>query len=102
LFFGGWGGELGGGLMEREIQNGHRHALDAFQSWAVKAPDVQSHVTGDMDYVLQLAVRDLDEYNNFINRMLPKHQGFVRTNKSLIALKVVKLVNLKLFVKSNI
>jgi DNA-binding Lrp family transcriptional regulator len=79
-------------LVELEIQNEHRHTLDAFQTWAAKAPEVQAcwYVTGDMDYVLQLAVRDLDEYNDFIDRMMLEQQGLVRKYKSLIALKVVK------------
>jgi Lrp/AsnC family transcriptional regulator, leucine-responsive regulatory protein len=79
-------------LVELDIQNEHRHTLDAFQTWAVKAPEVQAcwYVTGDMDYVLQLAVRDLDEYNDFIDRMMREQQGLVRKYKSLIALKVVK------------
>jgi Lrp/AsnC family transcriptional regulator, leucine-responsive regulatory protein len=40
--------------------------------------------------VLQLAVRDLDDYNDFIDRMMREQQGLVRKYKSLIALKVVK------------
>ncbi|MCV3764467.1 Lrp/AsnC family transcriptional regulator [Rhizobium sp. TRM95796] len=79
-------------LVELDIQNEHRHTLDAFQTWAVKAPEVQAcwYAAGDMDYVLQLAVRDLDEYNDFIDRMMREQQGLVRKYKSLLALKVVK------------
>jgi DNA-binding Lrp family transcriptional regulator len=79
-------------LVELEIQNEHRHTLEAFQDWARKTPEIQAcwYVTGDMDYVLQLAVRDLDEYNHFIDRMMREQQGLVRKYKSLIALKVVK------------
>lgn len=79
-------------LVELDIQNEHRHTLDAFQAWAVKAPEVQAcwYVTGDMDYVLEVAVRDLEEYNDFIDRMMREQQGLVRKYKSLIALKLVK------------
>jgi DNA-binding Lrp family transcriptional regulator len=98
FIFGGWGGEIitgwvvGGGLMELDVHNVRRRSLDAFQAWAVKAPEVQAcwHAAGDMDDVLQVAVRDLDEYNDFIDRMMREQQGLVRKYKGLIALKVMK------------
>jgi DNA-binding Lrp family transcriptional regulator len=50
-------------LVELEIQNEHRHTLEQFQRWLDRAPEVQScwYVTGDMDYVLLVAVRNLEE-----------------------------------------
>lgn len=79
-------------LVELEIQNEHRHTLEQFQRWLDRAPEVQScwYVTGDMDYVLLVAVRDLDEYNGFIERLMREQQPLVRKYKSLIALKTVK------------
>jgi Lrp/AsnC family transcriptional regulator, leucine-responsive regulatory protein len=79
-------------LVELEIQNEHRHTLEQFQRWLNRAPEVQScwYVTGDMDYVLLVAVRDLEEYNSFIERLMSEQQALVRKYKSLIALKTVK------------
>lgn len=78
-------------LVELEIQNEHRHTLDEFQRWIDRAPEVQScwYVTGDVDFVLLVAVRDLEEYNAFIDRLM-SDQALVRKYKSLIALKTVK------------
>lgn len=79
-------------LVELEIQNEHRHTLDQFQRWLERAPEIQScwYVTGDADFVLLVAVRNLDEYNAFIERMMSDQQSIVRKYKSLIALKTVK------------
>lgn len=79
-------------LVELEIQNEHRHTLDQFQRWLDRAPEIQScwYVTGDMDYVLLVAVRDLDEYNAFIERLMTEQQALVRKLKSIIALKTIK------------
>jgi Lrp/AsnC family leucine-responsive transcriptional regulator len=79
-------------LVELEIQNEHRHTLEQFQRWLNRAPEVQScwYVTGDMDYVLLVAVRNLEEYNAFIERLMSEQQALVRKYKSLIALKTIK------------
>ncbi|KQS68133.1 transcriptional regulator [Rhizobium sp. Leaf371] len=79
-------------LVELEIQNEHRHTLDQFQRWLDRAPEIQScwYVTGDMDYVLLVAVRDLAEYNAFIERLMTEQQALVRKYKSIIALKTIK------------
>lgn len=79
-------------LVELEIQNEHRHTLEQFQRWLGRAPEVQScwYVTGDADYVLLVAVRDLEEYNAFIDRLMDEQQALVRKYKSLIALKTIK------------
>jgi len=79
-------------LVELEIQNEHRHTLEQFQRWLHRAPEIQScwYVTGDMDFVLLVAVCDLDEYNAFIDRLMTEQQALVRKYKSLIALKTVK------------
>ncbi|MGW9231058.1 Lrp/AsnC family transcriptional regulator [Pseudorhizobium sp. NPDC055634] len=79
-------------IVELEIQNEHRHTLQQLQKWLHHAPEVQScwYVTGDMDYVLIVAVRDLEEYNDFIERLMSEQQAIVRKYKSLIALKTIK------------
>ncbi|NTF69731.1 Lrp/AsnC family transcriptional regulator [Rhizobium rhizogenes] len=79
-------------LVEIEIQNEYRHNLEAFQRWLVQAPEVQScwYVTGDTDFVLSVTVRDIEEYNAFIERMMTDQREPVRKYKSLIALKTIK------------
>jgi Lrp/AsnC family leucine-responsive transcriptional regulator len=79
-------------LVELEIQNEYRHTLEQFQRWLDRAPEIQScwYVTGDVDFVLLVAVRNLDEYNAFIDRLMTEQQALVRKYKSLIALKTVK------------
>lgn len=79
-------------LVELEIQNEYRHTLEQFQRWIDAATEVQScwYVTGDMDFVLLVAVRDLEEYNDFIERLMTEQQAVVRKYKSLIALKTIK------------
>lgn len=79
-------------LVEVEIQNEHRHSLQQFQRWIDRAPEIQScwYVTGDVDFVLLVAVRDLDDYNAFIDRLMTEQQALVRKYKSLIALKTIK------------
>lgn len=78
-------------LVEVEIDNERRSALEAFQRWVVEAPEVQScwYVTGDADYALLVSTRDLDGYNAFIERLMSE-QPVVRKYKSLIALKTIK------------
>lgn len=79
-------------LVEVEIQNEHRHTLEQFQRWLDRASEVQScwYVTGDVDFVLLVAVRNLEEYNEFVDRLMSEQQALVRKYKSLIALKTVK------------
>jgi DNA-binding Lrp family transcriptional regulator len=78
-------------LVEVEIDNERRSALEGFQRWVVEAPEVQScwYVTGDADYALLVSARDLDSYNSFIERLMTE-QPVVRKYKSLIALKTIK------------
>jgi DNA-binding Lrp family transcriptional regulator len=79
-------------LIELEIQNEHRHTLEQFQRWLDRAPEIQScwYLTGDADYVLLVAVRNLEDYNAFIDRLMNEQQALVRKYKSLIALKTIK------------
>lgn len=78
-------------LVEIEIQNEQRHELENFQRWIEQAEEVQScwYTTGDADYVLVVVAADLDEYNQFIDRMMSLN-SIIRKYKSLIALRTVK------------
>ncbi|MEO1985064.1 MAG: Lrp/AsnC family transcriptional regulator [Martelella sp.] len=79
-------------LVELEIENEYRHTLDQFQKWLDSAVEVQScwYVTGDADYVLLVVVRDLAEYNAFIDRLMREQQSVVRKYKSMVSLKTIK------------
>lgn len=79
-------------LVELEIQNEYRHTLQQLKQWLSRAPEIQScwYVTGDIDYVLLVAVRNLEEYNDFIDRLMTEQHATVRKYKSLIALKTIK------------
>lgn len=78
-------------LVEIEIQTEHRHGLDQFQRWLQGADEVQSgwYVTGSTDYVLLISVRDLDEYNQFIETLMAENP-LVRRYTSLVVLRTVK------------
>jgi Lrp/AsnC family transcriptional regulator, leucine-responsive regulatory protein len=78
-------------LVEIEIQTEHRQGLDQFQRWLQAADEVQSgwYVTGSTDYVLLVTVRDLEEYNQFIE-VLMSENPIVRRYTSLVVLRTVK------------
>ena len=78
-------------LVEIEIQTEHRQSLEQFQRWLQGADEVQSgwYVTGSTDYVLLVTVRDLEEYNQFIE-VLMSENPIVRRYTSLVVLRTVK------------
>ena len=78
-------------LVEIEIQTEHRHGLEQFQRWIQAADEVQSgwYVTGASDYVLLVSVRDLEEYNQFIEVLMTENP-IVRRYTSLVVLRKVK------------
>lgn len=78
-------------LVEIEIQTEHRQGLDQFQRWLQGADEVQSgwYVTGSSDYVLLVSVKDLEEYNQFIERLMTENP-IVRRYTSLVVLRTVK------------
>jgi Lrp/AsnC family leucine-responsive transcriptional regulator len=78
-------------LVEIEIQTEHRQGLDRFQKWIQRADEVQSgwYVTGSSDYVLLVAVRDLEDYNQFIETLMADNP-IVRRYTSLVVLRKVK------------
>lgn len=78
-------------LVEIEIQTEHRQGLEQFQRWLLGADEVQSgwYVTGSSDYVLLVRVKDLEEYNNFIE-LLMSENPIVRRYTSLVVLRTVK------------
>lgn len=78
-------------VVEIEVDNERRPALAGFFKWVAVQPEVQCcwGVTGDIDFVMLVVVRDLDAYAAFINRMM-EEQPLVRRYKSRIAIKTIK------------
>jgi DNA-binding Lrp family transcriptional regulator len=78
-------------VVEIEVDNERRPALAGFYKWVLAQAEVQCcwGVTGDVDYVMLVAVKDLDAYAAFIDRMM-EEQPLVRRYKSRIAIKTVK------------
>ena len=64
---------------------------DSFESHVQSLPEVTEcySVSGDRDYVLQVVVRDMDAYNDFINSEILGHSA-VRAASSTFALRRVK------------
>ena len=64
---------------------------DSFEGHVQSLPEVTEcySVSGDRDYVLQVVVRDLDAYNDFINSEILHHPA-VRSASSTFALRRVK------------
>ncbi len=78
-------------VVEIEVDNERRPALAGFYKWVAVQPEVQCcwGVTGDIDYVMLVVVRDLDAYAAFIDRMM-EEQPLVRRYQSRIAIKTIK------------
>ncbi len=64
---------------------------DSFEGHVQSLPEVTEcySVSGDRDYVLQVVVRDMDAYNDFINSEILHHPA-VRSASSTFALRRVK------------
>lgn len=67
-------------LVALEIQNEYRDTLEPFQRWIDAATEVQScwYVTGDMDFAPLVAARDLEDHNDFIERLTTEQRAVVR------------------------
>ena len=79
-------------LVEMNTQD--RKTMAAFQTAMRRSPEVQGcwDVTGETDYLLTLAVRDMPEYEAFSIRELTPEAG-VRTFKSMIVIREVVAVD---------
>ncbi len=64
---------------------------DSFEAHVQSLPEVTEcySVSGERDYVLQVVVRDMDAYNQFINAQILHHPA-VRSASSTFALRRVK------------
>jgi Lrp/AsnC family leucine-responsive transcriptional regulator len=78
-------------VVEIEVDNERRPALAGFYKWVALQPEIQCTwgVTGDIDYVMLVVVRDLDAYAAFIDRMM-EEQPLIRRYKSRVAIKTIK------------
>lgn len=79
-------------LVEMNTQD--RRIMEAFQTAMRRSPEVQGcwDVTGETDYLLTLAVRDMPEYEAFSIREMTPDAG-VRTFRSMIVIREVVAVD---------
>jgi Lrp/AsnC family leucine-responsive transcriptional regulator len=69
--------KIGRGLIaytQVTIKEHSQESLSAFQREAVKLKEVMDccHMTGDFDFLLRIAIRDMDEYNDVLMNKLSK------------------------------
>jgi len=69
--------KIGRGLIaytQVTIKEHSQESLSAFQREAVKLKEVMDccHMTGDFDFLLRIAIRDMDEYNDVLMNKLAK------------------------------
>lgn len=78
-------------FVEVTMEKQTREIIDHFEAEVVKLPEVlECHlVTGDSDYLLRVAVADLNAYQRFLMDHLTRIRG-VDDIKSVIAMKQVK------------
>ena len=64
---------------------------ESFERHVALLPEVTEcfSVSGDRDYVLQVVVRDMDAYNDFLNAQILKHPA-VRSASSTFVLRRIK------------
>lgn len=73
-----------------EMDTQERRAVDAFDAALRRSPEVQAawDVTGEADYLLQVAVRSMSDYSAFCRRELTAEAG-VRAFQSMIVIREV-------------
>lgn len=71
-----------------EHTDGNRQAFERHVGLLPEVTECFS-VSGERDYVLQVVVRDMDAYNNFLNSRILKHPA-VRSASSTFALRRIK------------
>src|ERR1700744_6765291 len=62
------------GYTQVKIRQHSRESLMAFQTEAVKLSEVKEcyHMTGSFDFLLRIAIRDMDEYSSLLMNKLSK------------------------------
>ncbi|MGN6398675.1 MAG: Lrp/AsnC family transcriptional regulator [Mucilaginibacter sp.] len=69
--------KIGRGLIaytQVQVKQHSQESLNAFQREVVKLPEVMecSHMTGSFDFLLKIAIRDMDEYHKLLMNKLSK------------------------------
>lgn len=74
-----------------QLRKHDSEAVDAFASFVNQWDEVVAchALTGDMDYLLQIAVRDLEHFSRFLLDRLLNHSGVADVNSSFV-LRTVK------------
>ena len=79
-------------IVEVKVQHEQREALERFQRWLAASEEVQScwQVTGSSDYMLTVAVADLNAYQRFVEALMTDQSAMVRRYESHVVLKTIK------------
>ena len=72
------------------LKEHNREFLIRFESSVVELPEVLEchHVTGEYDYLLKLAVRDMDDYQHFIKEKLAALENIGRVQSHFVMTEV--------------
>ena len=78
-------------IVQLAIQRESTGQLDAMRTWIANEPNVQQgwYVTGESDYVLIVTVRDVEDYQEFMQRLLTENPN-VRTFETSVTLSTLK------------
>lgn len=68
------------------LKEHRREMIEAFLSAIQKMPEVQAcyHTTGESDYMLKVAVRDVEDYEDFIMHKMTKAPAFARIESTIV------------------
>lgn len=68
------------------LKEHRREMIEAFLSAIKKMPEVQAcyHTTGESDYILKVAVRDVEDYEDFIMHKMTKAPAFARIESTIV------------------
>ena len=77
-------------LCEVWLKEHNRDFLLRFETTVVQLPEVLEclHVTGEYDYLLKIAVRDMDEYQHFIKEKLAALENIGRVQSHFVMTEV--------------
>lgn len=73
-------------FLKVSLKEHRKEMIDAFLSAIDKMPEVQAcyHTTGESDYMLQVSVRDVEDYEDFIMHKMTKAPAFSRIESTIV------------------
>jgi Lrp/AsnC family leucine-responsive transcriptional regulator len=78
-------------IVDIELERERPELLHAFKQWVKAEPGVQQawYVTGDGDYVLVITARDVEDYDEFMQRLVTENSN-VRRFRTRVSLGTLK------------